>query len=254
VALLDVGVAADVPDHPMIRRARIRSGTDDLAEGPAMARDDAVRAVLAGADLAGELLSDGADLLVTGDMGIANTTATSCLIGALTGASAEEVTGRGAGIDDATLSRKREVVAGALDRVAALADPDGAFPAHVCSKAAIVAGVLAQVGGLEHAALAGVILAGAAARVPVVLDGVTTDAAALVAVALHASVGGYLIAGHRSVEPGATVALRHLGLEPLLDLSLRLGEGTGGLLAVPLVRAAAAVLGGMARLSDVDVG
>jgi nicotinate-nucleotide--dimethylbenzimidazole phosphoribosyltransferase len=240
VAVLDVGVATDVPAHPALRSARVRPGTADLTEGPAMAPEEAVRALLAGAGLVEELAAAGVDLVVTGDMGIANTTASACLIAVMTGASPEAVTGRGTGIDDATLAVKQKVVADALARHAPAADDP--------------LGALAAVGGLEHAALVGVILAAAAEGLPVVLDGVITDAAALVAVALCPDVAGYLIAGHRSVEPGATAALAHLGLRPLLDLDLRLGEGTGGLLAVPIVRAAAAALGGMATLEEIGAG
>ncbi len=238
VALLDVGVAMDLPSHPLLRSARARQGgTADLTEGPAMTEDEAIRALLAGAGMVEELAANGVDLIVTGDMGIANTTASACLIAAFTGADVETVTGRGTGIDDATLDVKRKVVGAAL----ALHEPSAERPLAA----------LAAVGGLEHAALVGVILAAAAEGIPVVLDGVITDAAALVAAALAPLVTGYLIAGHRSVELGAIVALEHLGLRPLLDLSLRLGEGTGGLLAVPIVRAAAATLGGMASLAEV---
>jgi nicotinate-nucleotide--dimethylbenzimidazole phosphoribosyltransferase len=192
--------------------------------------------VLQGAAAADELLDAGADLLITGDMGIGNTTPAACLVAVFTGRPATEVTGRGTGIDDATLERKVRVV----ERALALHAPDPADPL----------GVLAAVGGLEHAALAGLALAGAARRVPVVLDGVNAGAAALAAAALCPRVSGFLIAGHRSVEPGASVALERLGLVPLLDLRMRLGEGTGALLAVPIVRAAAAVLGGMATFAE----
>jgi nicotinate-nucleotide--dimethylbenzimidazole phosphoribosyltransferase len=236
VAVLDVGVASEVAGHPRLRRARVRNGTEDLSQGPAMTREEAARAVLAGAGLAEELVGAGVDLLVPGDMGIANTTAAACLIAALTGAGAGAVTGPGAGAGPAMLARKREVVAAAL----ALHRPDPTDPL----------GVLAAVGGLEHAALAGVILAGAAERVPVVLDGVSADAAALVATALQPDALGYLVAGHRSTEPGAAVALDRLGLVPVLDLGLRLGEGTGGLLAVPIVAAAARVLAETATIAE----
>ena len=239
VTVLDVGVASELPSHPLLRSRKVRAGTADLTEGPAMARDQAALAVLAGADLARELVDAGADLLATGDMGIANTTPAACLIAAFTGRAPEEVTGRGTGIDDATLERKVRVVREGLS----LHRPDPSDPL----------GVLAAVGGLEHAALAGVILAGAAERVPVLLDGVNADAAALVAVALAPEARGYLVAGHRSVEPGASAALSHLGLRPLLDLGMRLGEGTGALLAVPTVRAAAAVLRDMATFEEAGI-
>lgn len=235
VALLDVGVAEEPPDHPRLRKARLRPGTADLAAGPAMHRDEAARALLAGAGLAEELTAGGVDLLVTGDMGIANTTASACVVAAMTGRDAAAVTGPGAGADEAVMARKTAAVTAGLSHVPRPDDP---------------LGVLAAVGGLEHAALVGVILSGAADGVPVLLDGVIADAAALVAAALCPSAAGYLIAGHRSPEPGAAAALLHLGLEPLLDLGMRLGEGTGGALAVPLVGAAALVLRDMAMLAD----
>ena len=228
VRLLDVGVAHPPAPHPALVEANVRRGTADLAAGPAMSRQEAVSALLAGADAAGALLDAGADLLVTGDMGIGNTTPAACLVAAFTGLQARAVTGRGTGIDDATF----ELKVGVVERALALHAPGPADPL----------GALAAVGGLEHAALAGLLLAGASRRVPVLLDGVNADAAALVACAVAPRVAGYLVAGHRSVEPGATAALEHLGLWPLVDLELRLGEGTGALLAVPIVRAAAAVL------------
>lgn len=240
VSVLDVGCAIEPADHPLLRKRRVRAGTDDLSTGDAMPLDDAVRAFLAGAGIAEELIGGGVDLLVTGDMGIANTTASACVIGALTGSDATLVTGRGAGIDDDTLVHKLAVVRAALDR--SHAGPDDPL------------GVLAAVGGLEHAALAGLMCSAAMNRVPVVLDGVATNAAALAAVALCPKVSGYLLAGHRSTEPGATVACDALDLTPLLDLQLRLGEGTGGLLAVPLVTAAARSLAEMATLADLGFG
>jgi nicotinate-nucleotide--dimethylbenzimidazole phosphoribosyltransferase len=237
VAVLDVGVASEPADHPRLRRARVRAGTDDSSAGPAMTREEAARALLAGAGLAEELVGSGVDLLVPGDMGIANTTTSACLVGAFTGSPAAAVTGRGTGIDDDLLARKTAVVAAVLDRHRAVPGGDPL-------------GLLAALGGLEHAALAGVILSGAADGVPVVLDGLASVTAALVAVALCPPAGGYLIAGHRSPEPGATVALDRLGLVPLLDLGLRVGEGTGGLLAVPIVAAAALALADMATLDE----
>jgi nicotinate-nucleotide--dimethylbenzimidazole phosphoribosyltransferase len=239
VTVLDVGVATAVAPHPAVRRARVRPGTADLSQEPAMSREEAARALLAGAAVAWELLDAGVDLLVTGDMGIGNTTPAACLVAAFTGRPARAVTGRGTGIDAATFDRKVEVVARAL----ALHRPDAADPL----------GVLAAVGGLEHAALAGIVLAGAARRVPVLLDGVNPAAAALAATALAPAARGYLIAGHRSPEPGAGAALAQLGLAPLLDLCLRLGEGTGALLAVPIVRAAAAVLAEMATFAEAGI-
>ena len=240
VSVLDVGVASDLDQHPLLRGGKVRPGTNDLSRGPAMSREEAARAVMAGSGVAEELIeSGGVDLLVTGDMGIGNTTPAACLIGAFTGRSPEEVTGRGTGIDDETLDLKVGVVRDALT----LHGPDAEDPL----------GVLAAVGGLEHAAICGVILTGAVYGVPVLLDGVISNSAALAAQAFAPDSTEYMIAGHRSAEPGAQIALESLQLSPLLDLKMRLGEGTGGLLAVPLVQAAARVLGEMATLEDLGV-
>jgi nicotinate-nucleotide--dimethylbenzimidazole phosphoribosyltransferase len=237
VTVLDVGVAGALEPHPALREAKVVAGTADLSREPAMTREQAARAVLAGVEALDELRSNGLDVAIGGDMGIGNTTPSACLVAVFTGRSAREVTGRGTGIDDATLELKIDVVETAL----ALHRPDPADPL----------GVLAQVGGAEHAALCGIYLAAAAARLPIILDGVTANAAALVASAFTLHVRDYLVAGHRSVEPSATIALEALGRRPLLDLELRLGEGTGAMLALPLVRAAADILREMARLSDI---
>jgi nicotinate-nucleotide--dimethylbenzimidazole phosphoribosyltransferase len=235
VVVVDVGVAADLPAHPNVLDRKIRRGTDDLAAGPAMSLDDARAAIQVGADVAARAVADGAGLLVTGDMGIGNTTPSAALIAALTGRDPGELTGRGTGIDDDMLRRKAKIVAAAVERAEGMAPME----------------LLAEVGGLEIAALAGFVAAGAAARVPVLVDGVIALAGALVAGALTSgAVRPYLIGGHRSVEPAASAALAHLDLEPLLDLGLRLGEGTGAVLAVPLVQAAARVLNEMATLDD----
>ncbi len=240
VSVLDVGVAGALPDHPSLRSAKIRPGTGDLSETLAMDREEAARAVMAGAHLAEELIeSGGANLLVTGDMGIGNTTPAACMIAAFTGSPAAEVTGRGTGIDDETLSLKTRVVEKALK----LHAPDAGDPL----------GVLAAVGGLEHAAICGIILGGAVSGVPVLLDGVVSDAAALAARALAPESGGYMFAGHLSSEPGAGVSLEALGLDPILDLGMRLGEGTGGLLAVPVLQGAARVLSEMATFDEAGI-
>ena len=241
VSVLDVGVASNLDRHPMLRDARVRPGADDLSRGPAMSREEAARAVLAGAGVAEELISSGGiDLLVTGDMGIGNTTPAACLIAAFTGYSARKVTGRGAGINDDMLELKVRVVEEALELHAPVTgDP---------------LGTLTALGGLEHAALVGVILTGAVYGIPVILDGVVSNSAALVARSLAPACIDYAISGHLSTEPGARIALASLGLVPILDLEMRLGEGTGGLLAIPIVQSAARVLNEMAALEDLGFG
>lgn len=238
VVVVDVGIASPVAADDVVWDRNVRRGTADLATGPATTRDEARRAVEVGIAVATELVERGHDLLLTGDMGIGNTTPAACLVAALTGEPAEVVTGRGTGVDDATLALKTRVVADAVARIAPEADP---------------LDVLAEVGGLEHAAIAGFVLGGAAARVPVLLDGYIAGSAALVARALAPEVAAYLLAGHRSAEAGHAAALAHLGLRPLVDLDLRLGEGSGAALAAPLVRSAAAVLAEMATFDSAGV-
>jgi len=228
VCVVDVGVAADLDAVPGLVPRKVRRGTADLTTGPAMSRDEAVRGVETGIETARDLVTAGNRCLVTGDMGIANTTASAALIAAFTGREPAEVTGRGTGIDDATHARKVEAVRRALT----LHAPDAADPL----------GVLAAVGGLEHAAIAGFVLGAAALRMPVVLDGVIAGSAALVAAGLAPDALAACVAGHRSAEPGHAIALAHLGLRPLVELELRLGEGTGALLAVPLVQSAVRAL------------
>ena len=239
VVVVDVGVATPLDPHPRLLDRRVRAGTADLATGPAMTREQAVQALEVGVAVAQQLVGGGARCLLTGDMGIANTTASAALVAAFTGRPAGEVTGRGTGVDDEVLARKTAVVASALERHR----PDPVDPV----------GVVAAVGGLEHAAIAGFLLGASAARVPVVLDGVIAASAALVAHALAPDVLAACVAGHRSVEPGASAALAHLDLRPLVDLDLRLGEGTGAVLALPLVQGAAAVLRDMATFDAAGV-
>ena len=208
-----------------------------MTVGPAMTRAEALRAVATGIDLAGALWADGLDLLGVGEMGIGNTTAASAICAVLTDRPVALVTGRGTGIDDATHRRK----IAAIERALAVNSPDRRDPI----------GVLAAVGGLEIALLVGVIVGAAEARIPVVLDGFITGAAALVAAALQPAIAPRLIAAHRSIEPGHAVILEHLDRRPLLDLDLRLGEGTGAALAMGLIGAAVRVA---RRDGDVRVG
>jgi nicotinate-nucleotide--dimethylbenzimidazole phosphoribosyltransferase len=225
--VVDVGVAADLPDTPSVWARKVAHGTADMTVGPAMTPAEVTQAVEVGITVARDLVDAGARLLVTGDMGIGNTTASAALVSALTGLDPAVVTGRGAGVDDAGLVHKIEVV-----RRAIAVNHAGREPLQA----------LAAVGGLEHAALAGFLLGAAERQTPVVLDGVIAVSAALVARAMAPAAVGYWVAGHRSAEPGASAALEQLGLGPLLDLDLRLGEGSGAVLAVPLVQAAARVL------------
>ena len=239
VVVVDVGVAAELPELPGLLARKVARGTADMTAGPAMTRAQALEAVEVGIAVAEQLVAEGARCLLTGDMGIANTTASAALIAAVLGLDPAEVTGRGTGVDDATLAVKVEVVRRAL----ALHAPDPADPL----------GVLAAVGGLEHAAIAGFVLGASALRVPVVLDGVIAGSAALVAAAFHPHALVAALAGHRSAEPGHARALAALGLRPLIDLDLRLGEGSGAVLALPLVQAAVRVLRDVATFDSAGV-
>jgi nicotinate-nucleotide--dimethylbenzimidazole phosphoribosyltransferase len=252
VTVVDVGVAADLAAAPGLLRRKVAYGTADLTRGPAMTADQARRAVEVGIEVARDLVAGGHRCLLTGDMGIANTTASAALIAACTGLPPEEVTGRGTGIDDATHTRKIEVVRAALARHAApIAALRGRPRDHESGERALE--VLAAVGGLEHAAIAGFILGAAASRVPVVLDGVIAGAAALIAAAVAPDTIAACVAGHRSMESGHGVTLVHLGLRPLIDLELRLGEGTGALLALPLVQSSVRVLHEVATFDSAGV-
>jgi nicotinate-nucleotide--dimethylbenzimidazole phosphoribosyltransferase len=239
VVVADFGVAGPIGSSPELVSCPIARGTANMALGPAMTREVAVRAIETGARLALEAIDAGADLLGTGEMGIGNTTAASAITAAITGASPGRVTGRGTGVDDGALARKAEVIRRAL----AVNAPDPRDGLDV----------LAKVGGFEIAGLVGVILAGAARRVPVALDGFISGAAGLVAVTLAPAACHALFASHRSVEPGHGVLLEHLGLEPYLDLSMRLGEGTGAALFIHLARAAALIWSEMATFKSAGV-
>ncbi|MGC4810101.1 nicotinate-nucleotide--dimethylbenzimidazole phosphoribosyltransferase [Micromonospora sp. DT228] len=233
------GSAVLDPAVPRLVAASVRRGTRDFTVTAALTRDEALAAVQTGIRIADELIDAGAGILLTGDMGIGNTTPAAALIAAFTGADPLDSTGRGTGIDDPTYAHKVAVVRAALTRHA----PDPADPL----------GVLAAVGGLEHAALAGLILGAAARRTPVLLDGVIAVSAALAAAAFAPDAVCAMVAGHRSAEPGATAGLRHLGLDPLIDLGLRLGEGTGALLALPVVSGAVRVLHEVATFDSAGV-
>ncbi|WEH32543.1 nicotinate-nucleotide--dimethylbenzimidazole phosphoribosyltransferase [Streptomyces sp. AM 4-1-1] len=239
VCVVDVGVASDLPATPGLLPRKVRPGTADFTVGPALTREEVLAAVEVGIETARDLVAAGNKGLLTGEMGIANTTASAALICVYTGIDPAEVTGRGTGINDEMHARKVDVVRRGLE----LHRPDPADPI----------GVLAAVGGLEHAAMAGFVLGGASLRTPVILDGVSAGAAALVAHAIAPEALAACIAGHRSAEPGHVAALNKLGLRPLVDLDLRLGEGTGALLALPVVQSAARAMHEVATFDSAGV-
>lgn len=237
---VDVGVSPAPQPHPELRRVRLAPGTRNMLREPTMPREHAQQIVESGIMLAEELADYGTTLLGLGDMGIGNTTAAAAIVAAITGAPVEQATGRGTMIGDAVLRNKRAVISDALGRHRT--DPEDAL------------GVLGKVGGYEIGFLAGCCLGAAAHRIPVILDGLPVVSAAVLADRLAPAVRSFMIAGHRSAEPGQHVALRHLGLEPLLDLGMRLGEGSGAALAMPLVVAAARTLDEMATFGEAGVG
>lgn len=239
VVVADFGVANPVAPLPGLVTCPLGRGTANCAAGPAMTRTQATRCVEEGAHLAEAAIVEGADLLGTGEMGIGNSTVAAAVVAAITGAGADAVTGRGTGVDDVTWRRKVDVVRRALE----VNRPDPADGLDV----------LAKVGGFEIGGLAGVILAAAARRIPVALDGFIAGAAALVAISLAPHARAVLFASHRSAEPGHAIALRHLGLSPYLDLDLRLGEGTGAALFIHLVRASTLVYREMATFKSAGV-
>ena len=240
VVVADLGVDADLPADPELRSRKVRRGTASIARGPAMSLAEAEMAIATGRDLVREEIAAGLDVVLTGDMGIGNTTASAAVICALTGVGPELVVGRGTGVDDEGLARKVDAVRRALE-VNAGAIAQGPLE------------TLAAVGGLEIGGLAGVILEAAASRKPVIIDGFISGAAALVAASIAPESRGYMIASHRSQERGHGAVLDALGLQPLLDLDLRLGEGTGGALALPIVRASVALLNEMATFGEAGV-
>jgi nicotinate-nucleotide--dimethylbenzimidazole phosphoribosyltransferase len=240
IEVVDVGVASSEPPPPGVRNERVRAGTRDLASTAAMTADELRAALAVGERCARSALGRGAGLLIAGDMGIANSTSAACLICAFTGATAESVVGRGTGVDDAGLARKREVVQIALARVAQEGVQDAAR-------------MLAELGGLEIAAIAGFYIESARSGVPVLLDGYISTAAALAAAAIEPGVVDWMLASHRSAEAGHRIALEKLGLEPLLDLRMRLGEGSGAALTLPILRAALALHAKMATFGEAGV-
>ncbi len=239
VRVVDIAVDCDVPLAESIAAHKVRRSSGNIAVEDALTQDETIAAIEAGRRIADEEIDAGSDLLIAGDMGIGNTTATTALIAALTDAEPVAVVGRGTGVDDAGWSRKTAAVRDALYRARGLkSDP---------------VGLLRTCGGADLAAMAGFFAQAAVRRTPVLLDGVVVTAAALVAEQLAPGARAWWRAGHRSTEPAHTLALTHLDLEPILDLGMRLGEGTGAAMALPVLRAAVAVLGSMATFDDAGV-
>ncbi len=238
VIVVDMGVDYEFEPAEGLEVRKIGFGTKNMTKGPAMTREDAERAILAGIELA-EKYKDGLDLLGTGDMGIGNTTPSSAIVSVITGVDPENVTGRGTGIDDRSLQGKVAVIKKAIS----VNNPD---PRDALD-------VLAKVGGYEIAGIAGLVLGAALYRIPVVIDGFISTAGALIAAELNPLVKGYMIAAHQSVEIGHRKMLEHLEQIPLLDLNLRLGEGTGAALGMSLVEAGVKILGEMATFADAGV-
>ncbi len=234
----DVGMVPPL-DPPHLMERRVKDGTDNMAKGPAMSRTDALKALFTGALVAAEAAESGVNLLATGEVGIGNTTPSAALISVFTGHSVEEVTGRGTGLKDDALLHKQQVIRSAIE----LNRPDPSDPLDTLSK----------VGGLEIAALAGMILEASCRRIPVILDGIISMAGALTAARLCPSCSHYLITSHSSEEKGHEIGLRSLGLKPRLDLNMRLGEGTGAALMFPLVDAALKVADEMATFEAAGV-
>ena len=239
VVVADLGVATKMEEHRSLIDKKVAMGTQNMAKGPAMSREEAIRSIEAGIELVEEELSKGIDILGTGDMGIGNTTSSSAITAALTGADVAIVTGRGTGLDDEGWRRKVKVIQRALD----INRPDPREGIDVLSK----------LGGFEIGGIAGVILAGAKYQIPVVIDGFISGAAALIATSFSPKVKPYLIASHQSAEKGHKIILEHLGLKPLLNLDLRLGEGTGAALGIFLVEASIRILNEMTTFAEAGV-
>ena len=239
IIVVDMGVATELEPNPQLLARKVAFGTQNMSQGPAMTREQAVTAIETGIEVVASEVAKGLDIVGTGDMGIGNTTASSAICAVMTEKPVAEVTGRGTGIADEQLTHKIEII----NRALAVNQPDPKQPLDV----------LAKVGGFEIGGLVGVMLAAAAHRIPVVIDGFISGAAALIATALSPGLRDFLIAAHVSAEAGHHLLLKHLGLKPLLDLGMRLGEGTGAALGISLSETAARVLAEMSTFAEAGV-
>jgi nicotinate-nucleotide--dimethylbenzimidazole phosphoribosyltransferase len=239
VIIVDMGVAVKLEANPGLISRRIAAGTQDISKGPAMTAAQAKQALEAGIEIVNAEVKKGLDIVATGDMGIGNTTASAAICAIMTGKTVAGVTGRGTGLDDKQLQQKIMIINEAI----AVNKPEASQPLEV----------LAKVGGFEIGGLAGVILGAAANRIPVVIDGFISGAAALIAAGLCPQAKDYMVAGHCSVEPGHKILLQHLGLKPLLDLEMRLGEGTGAALAMSIAETSVRILNEMATFAEAGV-
>jgi len=239
VVVVDIGVAHDFePTNGLLIR-KIARGTQNMSKGPAMSIEEAINAINVGIDIANEYAGGGADIFGTGDMGIGNTTPSSAILAVITGEPVGRITGRGTGIDDQTLERKM----GVIEKSISINNPNPKDPLDV----------LAKLGGFEIAGIAGLIIGAAANRVPTVVDGFISTAGALIATEINPLIKSYIFASHQSAEPGHRIMLERIGLKPMLDLSLKLGEGTGAALGISLVDAGVKILTEMATFGDADV-
>jgi len=239
VIVVDMGVATELAANPRLLSKKVALGTRNMALGLAMTSKQAIKAIETGIEIVADEVAKGLDIVGTGDMGIGNTTASSAIYAVMLGKPVAEVTGRGTGVADNQLRHKMEVI----DKALVVNQPDPNQPLEV----------LAKVGGFEIGGLAGVMLAAAAHRIPVVIDGFISGAAALIATALSPGLKDFLIAAHVSAETGHSLLFRHLGLKPLLDLNMRLGEGTGAALGIFLAETAARLLGEMSTFTEAGV-
>ncbi len=239
VVVVDMGVACELEQDPRLVNKKVGYGTKNMVCGPAMSRDEAVECLVRGIEVAEQEIASGFNIVGTGDMGIGNTTPSAAIVSVITGITPYEAAGRGTGIDDKTFENKVRVIENSIS----LNNPDKKDGIDVLSK----------VGGYEIGGIAGVIIGAAANHVPVVIDGFISGAAALIAATISPGCKDYLIASHQSVEKGHKAALRHLGLKPLMDLNLRLGEGTGAALGISFVEAACKILDEMATFGEAGV-